>query len=207
MKTLPLILLALITGCTQMKLTVDGKAPHDVKVVRHAKYKEIQGASNALQNVSGATLMIEFRQTGKQDSPQDLLSFSIGGAEKKTFLSRASIRMDKDGYLTGIARSLDSEEGQTVRAKNKIKAGDIHHAALVVDYTKNEMHLYLDGKPLETEGSPKFSAKNTSDTPSISASIGAEDDGSNFFFEGELHQPMVWSKAFAPEEILPFAQR
>ena len=190
-----------------MKLAVDGKAPHDVKIVRHAKYKEIQGAGKALQNVSGATLMIEFRQTGKQDSPQDLLAFSVGGAEKKTFLSRASIRMDKDGYLTGIARSQDSEEGQTVKAKNKIPAGDIHHAALVVDYTKNEMHLYLDGRPLETEGSPKFSAKNTSDTPSVSASVGSEDDGSNFFFEGELHRPMVWSRPFAPEEILPFAQR
>lgn len=189
-----------------MKLSVDGKAPHDVKIIRHAKYKEIQGAGNALQNVSGATLMIDFRQTGNQDTPQDMLSFSIGG-DKKTLLSRASIRMDKDGYLTGIARSVDSEQGQTVRAKNKIPPGDLHHAALVIDYTKNEMHLYLDGKPLETEGSPQFMQKTTSDTPSVSVSIGAEDDGSTFFFAGELLRPMVWSKKFTPEEILPFAQR
>jgi hypothetical protein len=207
MKTISLILLATLMSCTQMKLTVDGNKPHDVKIIRHAKYKEIQGAGKALQNVSGATLMIEFRQTGKQDSPQDLLSFSVGGTQNKTFLSRASLRLDKDGYLTGIARSIDTEEAQNVRAKNKISAGDIHHAALVVNYSKNEMHLYLDGKPLETEGSPKFAAKNTSDTPSLSASIGAEDDGSTFFFEGELNHPMVWSRAFAAEEILPFAQR
>lgn len=207
MKTLTLFLLASLMSCTQMKLIVDGKSPNDVKVIRHVKYKEIQGAGHVLQNASGATLMIEFRQTGKQDSPQDLLSFSVGGVDKKTFLSRASIRMDKDGYLMGIARSMDSEEGQIVRSKNKTPAGDIHHATLVVDYTKNEMHLYLDGRPLETEGSPKFSAKNTSDTPSLSASVGAEDDGSNFFFEGELNRPMVWKRAFAAEEILPFAQR
>ena len=190
-----------------MKLIVDGKPSHDVKVIRHANYKEILGAGRVLQNISGATLMIEFRQTGNQDKPQDLLSFSVGGIEKKTFLSRASIRMDKDGYLTGIARSADTEEGQTVRAKNKIHSGDIHHAALVVNYAKNEMHLYLDGKPMETEGRPEFSAKNTSDTPSVSAAIGAEDDGSTFFFQGELHNPMIWSRVFTPEEILTFAQR
>lgn len=202
-----LALLLIISGCTQMKLSVDGKKTNDVKIIRHANYKEIEGAGKVLQNVGGATLMINFRQTGKQETPQDMLSFSIGGTEKKTFSSRASIRMDKDGYLMGIARSLDSEEGQTVRAKNKIPAGDLHHAALVVNYSKNEMHLFLDGKPLETEGSPIFKAKTTSDTPSISASVGAEDDGSNFFFQGELNHPMVWSRPFSPEEILPFAQR
>ncbi len=207
MKIIAIILLASLFSCTQMKLSVDGKVDRDVKIIRHSNYKEIQGAGKVLQNVSAATLMINFRQTGKQDSPQDLLSFSIGGVVKKSLSSRASIRMDKNGYLTGIARSLDSETGQTVRAKNKIPAGSLHHAALVVDYSKNEMHLYLDGKPIETEGGPVFKAKSTSDTPSISVSVGAEDDGSNFFFEGELNDPMVFRHKFSPEEILPFAQR
>lgn len=207
MKILIPALLFFVTSCTQLKLSVDGQPSNHVKVIRHAKYKEIQNAGDVLRNTSAATLMITFRQTGKQDTPQDLLSFSVGGAAPKSLSSRAAIRMDKGGYLMGIARSLDSEAGQTVRAKEKIPAGDIHHVALVIDYSANEMHLYLDGKPLQTEGAPQFSTQTTSDSPSISASMGAEDDGSDFFFHGELHDPMVWKRKFGPEEILPFAQR
>lgn len=207
MKNLIYLFLVTLVSCSQMKLTVDGHKPSGIKIISRGNYQDIQGAGKVLQKTTGATLMIHFRQTGNQQTPQDMLSFSVGGTEAKTFLSRASLRLDKDGYLMGIARAQDSEQSQTVRAKNKIATGEFHHAALVVDYSKNEMHLYLDGKPIETEGRPVFTAQSTSDTPSISASIGAEDDGSNFFFEGELNDPMVWSRIFAPEEILPFAQR
>lgn len=199
------LILFIFVSCSHQELVVNGKPQSDVKFIRHGKYKEIKGAGDTLKNVPGATLMVTFRQTGKQDTPQDLLSFSIGHP-KETYLSRASIRIDTDGYLTGIARALDSEEAQNVRAKEKIETGNFHQAALVIDYKNDSMKLYLDGKPLESEGSVAFQGTTTSDTPSKSVSMGAEDDGSNFYFQGELKDPRVWSRALSQEEILMNSQ-
>jgi hypothetical protein len=202
MKALIIFSLLFLFGCSQMKLIVDGKEKHDIKIISHGAYREILGASELLRKVTATTLVIKFRQTGNQKGPQDLIAFSVGGKEKKTSISRASIRMDREGYLTGIARATDTEVAHTIRAKDKIATGEFHTAAMVVDYAKNEMHLYLDGKPLETVGAVAFQAPVTDDTPSISASVGAEDDGSDFFFEGELQKPMLWRRRLEPEEIL-----
>lgn len=199
-----LLVLLLVVSCAHHELQLDGKVT-DAKFISKKNYKEIHGAKNALRNVSGATLLITFRQTGKQDDPQDMLAFSIGD-DKPTLASRASLRMDKDGYLTGIARSVDSEDSQTVRAKETVDTGDFHKAALVVDYAQDSMRLYLDGRPLETEGKVAFKSDKTSDTPSASATMGAEDDGSTFFFQGELKEPKIWSRALTAEEVLMNSQ-
>ena len=37
------------------------------------------------------------------------------------------------------------------------------------------------------------------------AAVKAEDDGSDFFFEGEILKPMIWRRRLGPEEILQFA--
>ncbi len=205
MKSIAFVILLSLVGCTQLKLVVDGEERSDIEIASRGKYKTIIGAKDVLRKVEAATLMITFRQTGNQKQVQDLIALSIGGTEKHSAMSRASIRMDREGYLTGIARALDTEMGHTIRSKEKIPAGDFHNAALVIDYAHNEMHLFLDGKPLETVGAVAFSASETSDTPSISAAIGAEDDGSDFFFEGEILKPMIWRRRLGPEEILQFA--
>ena len=196
-----LLLLIFLISCSHHELQVDGKPKKSVNFIKHKNYYEIDGAGTALQNTEGGTLLITFRQTGSQDSPQDMLSFSVG-SEKPTFFSRASLRMDKDGYLTGIARADDAGEAQNVRAKESVSTGDFHTAALVVDYKNNFMKLFLDGKPIETEGNVNFNSQRSSDTPSRSVSMGAEDDGSNFYFQGELKNPRVWSKPLTSEEIL-----
>lgn len=206
MKIISLLSFFLLFSCTQLKLVVDGQEKQGIKIHSHGAYKEIKGASDILRKVSATTLMIRFRQTGNQKTPQDLMAFSVGGNAEKSLSSRASIRIDREGYLTGIARATDSEIGHTIRAKERIQTGDFHVAALIVDYEKNEMHLFLDGRPLETAGTVAFSATETSDTPSISVSLGAEDDGSGNFFEGELQRPMIWRRRLGPEEVLAFSE-
>lgn len=206
MKIIFLLPFLFLFSCTQMKLVVDGQEKQGIKIYSHGAYKEVKGASEILRKVSAATLMIRFRQTGNQKTPQDLMAFSVGGKEEKSLSSRASIRIDREGYLTGIARATDSEVGHTIRAKEKVETGDFHVAALVVDYAKNEMHLFLDGRALETAGAVTFSATETADTPSISVSLGAEDDGSANFFQGEIQKPMIWRRRLEPEEVLAFSK-
>lgn len=201
MKTLLLALL-LFSACSQLHLKVDGKESNSVKVIRHEKYQEITGAENVFRKVTGATVLIAFRQDERENRPQDLMGFSVGGAAgTKSLSSRISLRIEADGKLTGIARATDTEPGQNVHSVEPVAAGKFHMAALTVDYAHNEMKLYLDGKPIAMTGKPNFSAKETSDTSSLSAAIGSEDDGSTFFFDGELKSPMIWGRTLSPEEI------
>jgi hypothetical protein len=104
-----LLLISLI-ACAQMELEVNGSPSDHITLVKHEKYTELKGAGDILRKVSGATLMIGFKYTGDASEVQDLIALSIGGQMQKTPLSRASLRLDREGYLTGIARADDSEE-------------------------------------------------------------------------------------------------
>lgn len=197
-----LFLIVLLIGCSQLHLKVDGKESQSVKIIPHEKYQEIMGAENVFRKVKGATIIIAFRQDERENRPQDLLGFSVGGVSgTKSLSSRISLRIEADGKLMGIARASDQDEGQNIRSLEAVSAGKFHMGALTVDYEANEMKLYLDGKPIPMSGNVKFSSPETSDTPSLSAAIGSEDDGSTFFFDGELKNPMIWGRKLSPEEI------
>ncbi len=194
-------ILLLLCSCAQLSLTVDNKPRKDIKFISHGKYFEVQGGENILRKVSTVTLQIEFKETGPQNNIQDMMAISVGGNTPKSYVSRASLRLEPGGRLVGIARSTDTEEGQVVRAKELISKGKAHTATLVIDYAQNEMKLYLDGKELETEGKVSFASKETPDTASISFAVGSEDDGSNFHFEGTLRNPKIWTRKVSMEEM------
>ena len=202
-----ILVLLFFSACSIHELQVNGSPADNIDVVSHKKYSELKGAGDILRNVSGATLIVTFKQTGNQETHQDLMAFSVGGDGKKSSSSRASLRIEKGGQLAGIARSLDTEKAQTVRSTQKITRNETHVAALVVDYTSSEMKLYLDGSLLETQGTVSFQSKTTSDTTSISVSLGSEDDGSDFFFEGEIKDPMIWSRKLGPDVIKLYSKR
>lgn len=205
MKTLIILLLAV--ACARMELTVNGEKRTDIQLVRHEKYTEIKGAENVLRKTSGATLMIRFRQKKGQKTPQDLISLSVGGSEQSSLKSRAAIRIESDGRLKGLARAGDLERvPQEITADIPVTPEITHLAALTVDYAKDVMKLYLDGKEVKSSGITAFSQKETSDTASLSCAIGSEDDGSTFFFEGDLSDPAVWNRSLTAEEIEKLSQ-
>lgn len=205
MKLISLFLIILFASCSQLKLKLDDKTFDQAKFLKKEKYIEVQGAGDVLRAVSAATIMVKFRQVGDQSKMQDLIAISIGSA-LPTASSRASIRLSPGGYLAGIARAKDSDEGQNVSSSAKAKSGQFHTAALVINYEQNQMFLYLDGSPVETKGTVKFGAPMTSDTASANIALGAEDNGSDLFFEGEIRDPRVWRRGLTPEEILSLSK-
>ena len=190
-----------LLSCTQLSMTVDNKPRKDIQFISHGNYFEVRGAENIFRKISAVTLQIEFNQKGPQDKVQDLMAFSVGGQTPKSFTSRASLRLEPGGRLVGIARSTDTEEGQVIRAKELLPVGKSHVATLVIDYAQDEMKLYLDGNEFATDGKVNFLSKETPDTPSLSAAIGSEDDGSNFYFEGTLSNPKIWTRKLSINEI------
>lgn len=195
------LILFVLSSCSQLIFVVDDSRRNDIRIQKQSKYFEVKGAENIFRKRTAVTLQIEFMQTGKQEGIQDLMAFSVGGNTQKSLTSRASIRLEPGGRLVGIARSTDSEEGQVLRSKNILPPGKKHVATLVIDYAQDEMKLYLDGEQVETEGKIRFASKETPDTPSLSAALGSEDDGSTFYFEGTLSNPKMWTRKLSSEEI------
>lgn len=201
MKLIALSLIFLF-ACSQLTIMVDDKPRTDIQFVSHGKYQEIRGAENLLRDVSGATLQVTFKTDEHSNEPQDLISFSIGGSETKTLKSRAAMRIEPGGYLVGLGRAKDEDEIQTVRSSIPVELGKSQTATVAVNYSQNSIKLYLDGKVLPVTGKVAFGAPKTSNTPSINASLGSEDDGSTFFFKGDLRNPRIWTRALSDDEII-----
>lgn len=164
------------------------------------KYWQLQGGSELLQDTEGASSTVWFKLKDKNPAPQDFIALSVGSVDKSLY-SRFSIRTE-NGQLMGVLRAGDSDQAQEMITTGAgLRVGVWYNVTLTVDYSKNIAQIYLDGHKLETKGSVKFSQKKTAATPSASMSIGAEDDGSNFFFEGEIRRVLIWKRVLSPEEI------
>ena len=131
---------------------------------------------------------------------QDLLALSVG-SDKASFISRFSIRFEQ-GQIKAILRATDQDAAQEIISTGaSLRVGEWQRVTLSVDYSKNTASLYLDGNKLETTGTLKFGAKSTADTPSASIAIGSEDDGSNFFFNGEVGRVLIWRRVLSTQEV------
>jgi hypothetical protein len=89
------------------------------------------------------------------------------------------------------ARSTDSEGLQLVKSEKILKTGAWVHLAGTVELATNAITLYVNGTPVPTTGAVKFAQKTFPNTPSSFGVIGAEDDGSRYYFNGppDLHPP------------------
>jgi hypothetical protein len=100
-----------LCSCSQLSLTVDNKPRKEIQFISHGKYFEVRGGQNILRKVSTVTLQIEFKETGLQNTIQDMMAISVGGNNPKSYVSRSSLRLEPGGRLVGIARSTDTEVG------------------------------------------------------------------------------------------------
>ncbi len=196
-------LLVLTLGCTHLKSGPSFKTPEEGqterKIVKKYFYR-VEGAQDIFRKVKAGTISLWFYQKQKTESLQDLVAISVGGKTPGS-VSRISIRLMPDGRIHAFARSLDQEDAQLVNTLPVVTLNKWHHIAMVVDYTKNQLQLFLNGKELPVEGKIGFKAKETSDTPSQFVTVGAEDDGTNNFFHGKIKEVHAWKRVLTPSEI------
>lgn len=166
-----------------------------------SNFWQMQNGGDLLQNTQKASASIRFRLKEMPQNPQDLLAISVGSLGV-TYSSRFSIRLQNSQFM-GILRAGDNEAPQEVFTTGAaIRVGNWHVVTMTVDYSTNKASFYLDGHKLETKSSLKFTQKQTSDTPSASMAIGAEDDGhANFFLSGEISEVLIWRRELSWEEI------
>lgn len=215
MKTL-IFLSLLLAGCSQaptlpfMEKNIEFIAPDSakkpLKVIKR-EFWQIQGAEDILRNTAEATLSIWIYPESDFETPQDLIGISVGDKAMSVNSSRASIRIFKGGRLFAVARAGDREPEQNVMTKAVLKRGKWQHVLLTIDYPKDEMRFYLDGDMLPIKGIVNFEAEKTSNTPSRSVVLGAEDDGSINHFKGQIKDVGVWRRKLNGEEITVLAKK
>jgi hypothetical protein len=153
-----------------------------------------------LQGTESATVSVTFKASADINEMQDLIAISVGAAAPSS-TSRVSIRLN-NGQLTGILRASDSDKAQEITTTGaSVRSGQWQQVTLVIDYSKAQAGIYLDGQKLETAGQLKFPQAKTADTPSASIALGSEDDGSALFYKGEVGQVLIWRRALSPQEI------
>ena len=163
-------------------------------------YYSLPAAGGVAQSASALTLSLWVKITDDVKAAQDLMAFSIAGKSPSP-LSRASIRLIEGNRFLGFGRSLDQEQPQEVCATLGLQKHRWYHLVAIINYSESTLQLFVDGEVIASQGKPKFHARQTPATPSASASIGAEDDGSASHFKGELAEALAWRRALSALDI------
>lgn len=162
-----------------------------------------------LAGASEATLAAWVKPAAPMAATQHLVSVSIGGGSA-TWHSRAAFGIAEGGVVTAFGRAEDSYKGaQEVKTSaGTVKTGQWQHIAVVFDYAHSNIRIFVNGRLVPTGGiNSPFPNPVTPATPSDTISLGAEDDGSNFFFHGSLAQAKIWNRALGETEIRELAAK
>ncbi|MFA9262594.1 MAG: LamG domain-containing protein, partial [Undibacterium sp.] len=153
-----------------------------------------------LKNVSQATLAGWYNVSSVSGTERDIISLSINSGSPTTN-SRASAYLNSTGKFTCGGRSTDGETFQAVDTTATYPTGRWVHFACTINYATNTIKIYLDGAAQATTGTPAFAATATANTTSSYNRIGAEDDGSAFFFLGSLDEIRIYNRGLSADEI------
>jgi hypothetical protein len=189
--------LFVIVSCATPKPTIS--TGH--QVVKRSYY-EIQGAGDVLRKTNQATLAIWIWPKGKLETSQHIFNFSVGG-DNLPWKSRAEIVLLKGGSLSSTARADDKEEPSQIFTKaDLIKPNLWNHITLTIDYTQKKMQFFVNGEKVSAvQELYRFTKPETSDTSSLRAAFGSEDDGSGAYFVGEIAGAFVGRKILSENEI------
>lgn len=201
-----LILALVLSGCSQLPkfgdkidfLAQNHESP--LRVIKREFY-EVKDAENILRNTPEGAISIWIRQTGEQDNQQDVISISTGSTQVSRRTSRAAIKIFPGGRLFAAARASDLEQEQNIMTGPILEKGKWQHVFLNINYAKDDMKFYVDGVQVRSRGIVRFKAKKTSDTPSHSVVLGAEEDGGAGYFSGQVKDIAVWKKTLSEENI------
>ena len=199
-----LLIFIFITSCSFLTPKKKKEILHpsfDNLKVSEKRHWVLMRGENILRNVTVATLAVWVKPKKDSHYPMDLIAVSVAGKENPSNSSRASIRLLPGAKIGGIARALDTEEGQRGFSSSVMSESTWQHIVLIIDYEKNKMEFYRNGVFVPSAGKIKFKARKTSDTPSKTIVIGAEDDGSAYHFNGDLKHVGIWGRRLYPEEI------
>lgn len=196
---------AFVKGASWAPAALSPPSPPALKL--EAGYADL-GGSSLLQGASCLTVAAWIHPEKLAGDPNHnviiTLSKHTGGAATKE--SRLNFSLLNSGQFTVGIRSTDSEPLQHMKSTEKVlRTGVWSHVAGVVDLPTHSITLYLNGAPVPATGAVKFARKSFPSTPSSFGRIGAEDDGSRYYFNGRLSDLRIYTRLLSPDEIAELA--
>lgn len=174
----------------------------------HSDFISLGQKQNILSNVRQATLAAWIKPTTLAGT-QDIIAVSIGGANSG-YTSRASLRLAEEGKLHAFGRTEDANNpAPEVRSREaKVRKNIWQYLAALFYFDQNKIELYLNGKKLKTTAlTSNFSQPTTPQTLSETITVGSEDNGSGFYFNGQLAQAEIWGHALSEQELLQLVRQ
>ena len=152
-------------------------------------YIDLRRDLSLLMNASGCTLSAVVKPESI-DSEDYIISVSIN-SDSPLSDSRAALGLvDGNDVIVG-GRSDDAEEyrfGETTG--DIILTGNWYYLAGVIDYSRDRLSIYVNGQFIGSK-TAGFIQGTSSETTVASAAIGAQDDGSGDFFDGDIDEVRI----------------
>ncbi|MCP4675903.1 MAG: LamG domain-containing protein, partial [Deltaproteobacteria bacterium] len=118
-----------------------------------------------------------------------------------TIDSRATIGFSNLSEVVVGGRSNEVEDWQTYATTgNRVAVGNWYYVVGVIDYAGDLIKIYINGA-FEGEGTVNFSQSTTPATTATNSAIGAQDDGSDDFFNGTIDEVRISDLARTPSWI------
>jgi len=147
------------------------------------------GNRNWLRNTSAATLSAWIRPSAT-DGDRSVIAISINNGSTATGVSRAYIETF-NGYVSIGGRASDADSERRIISDNSaIAAGAWHYVAGVIDYASGRGTIFVDGWQIY-DGALDFDQTVTANTSATNGAIGAQDDGSSYYFGGNLDEVRI----------------
>lgn len=163
----------------------------------------IGGARNQFRNTAAATICLWAKLTSLPPGNRTLVKFSTGTSATS---NRAEITVTASLTFRVGTKILDTDIGSlnSFGTTPAIAVGDWRHYAVVWNYSIKTFYAYLDGVLQNTTilSAANETAGNTSDTASLSASIGCADPPTGAqFFPGVIDDVVTFNRLLGPAEI------
>jgi hypothetical protein len=188
-----------LEGWRENEKTFRDSSSANHRIERKEKYWEVPSAKSVAREATGLTLAAWVKVSGKVTTVQDLIALSIE-SNTPTRSSRASLRLHADATVVKVARSYDQEEGYLFISQEKIPTESWALVMTVINYQQNSVESYLNGEKLTLDKKAKFKNRLTPASDSRTVTIGAEDDGSDFFLQDPMQMVMVWKRALSADD-------
>lgn len=160
-----------------------------------------------LNGAVGATIMIWCHpQVPPPTTGVSLFSLSIGPPSvTPTGTSRLALELSTviSGAIRAVVRNADSDGGSVLDTGAGVtNSGDRNHLAIAYNAVLRTIFCYVNGVQVSTGIATAATGTAFSATNCANGAIAAGDDGSSFFFNGQLEDARVYNRFLGPNEIL-----
>lgn len=111
-----------------------------------------------------------------------------------------------DAKISCGARSTDGETFTEIKSANSVlTTGTWYHVACAINFSKNQMSLYLNGNPVVVDNEITYSSSTTDNTTSQASGIGIDEDKSGADYNGYLDEIRLYNRALNGREMQQLA--